>query len=59
MAGDIDDVVGAAHHPDIAILVLVAGIGGFVVAGEFGEEDSRSARPVATELAGSPAASAA
>ena len=37
MAGDIDDVVGAAHHEDIAVLVLVAGVGGFVVAGEFGE----------------------
>ena len=37
VARDIDDVVGAAHHENIAVLVLVAGIGGFVVAGEFGE----------------------
>jgi len=37
VARDIDDVVGAAHHEDIAVLVLVAGIGGFVVAGKFVE----------------------
>src|SRR5260370_24601862 len=37
MAGDIDDVVGAAHHEDIAVLVLVARVRGFVIAGAFGE----------------------
>lgn len=33
MAGDIDDVIGAAHHPDIAIGVDHPGIGGVVIAG--------------------------
>jgi ribose 5-phosphate isomerase RpiB len=37
MAGDIDDVVGAAHHIDIAVLIEITGIGGFVVAGKFVE----------------------
>ena len=37
VAGDVDDVVGAAHDEDVAVLVLEAGVGGFVVAGEFGE----------------------
>jgi hypothetical protein len=37
MAGDIDDVVGAAHDENVAVLVLEAGIGGFVVAGKFVE----------------------
>ena len=37
MAGDIDDVVGAAHDENVAVLVLEAGVGGFVVAGEFVE----------------------
>jgi len=33
-AGDIDDVVGAAHHIDVAVRILVAGVGGLVVAGK-------------------------
>ena len=34
MAGDVDDVVGAGHDEDVAVLVDVAGIGGLVVAGK-------------------------
>ncbi len=34
MAGDVDDVVGAAHHPDVALLVDHAGIAGTVPARE-------------------------
>src|SRR5579885_2277510 len=37
VAGDVDDVVGAAHDEDVAVLVLVAGIRRLVVAGELGE----------------------
>jgi hypothetical protein len=37
VAGDVDDVVGAAHDVEIAVLVDEAGIGGLVVAGEVGE----------------------
>ena len=37
MARDIDDVVGATHDEEIAVVVLEAGIGGFVVAGKFAE----------------------
>src|SRR5262245_23994625 len=37
VTGDVDDVVGAAHHVDVAVLVLEAGIGSFVVAGELGQ----------------------
>ena len=33
MAGHIDDVVGAAHDPQIAVVVFVSGIRGLVVAG--------------------------
>src|SRR2546430_16821483 len=32
VARDVDDVVGAAHHPEIAVLILVAGVGRQVVA---------------------------
>ena len=32
MPGDIDDVVGAAHDEDVAVIVLEAGVGGFVIA---------------------------
>ena len=35
--GDIDDVVGAAHHVDVAVLILVTGVGRLVVAGKFRE----------------------
>ena len=34
---DIDDVVGAAHDEQVAVLVLEAGVRGLVVAGEFRE----------------------
>ncbi len=34
VAGDVDDVVGAGHDVDVAILVDIAGVGGLVVAGE-------------------------
>ena len=34
VARDIDDVVGARHDVEIAVLVLVAGITGLVIAGE-------------------------
>jgi len=34
VAGDVDDVVGASHHEDVAVLVDVAGVGSFVVPGE-------------------------
>ena len=37
MARDVDDVVGAAHDEHVAVLVHEAGVGGFVVAGEFRE----------------------
>ena len=37
MPGDVDDVVGAAHHVDIARLADVAGIAGEVVAGKGGQ----------------------
>ena len=32
MAGDVDDVVDATHHVEIAVVVLVAGVAGQVVA---------------------------
>ena len=35
--GDVDDVVDAAHHVQVAVGVLVAAIAGQVVAGESGE----------------------
>jgi hypothetical protein len=35
VAGDVDDVVGAAHDVDVAVVVDEAGVGGLVVAGEF------------------------
>src|SRR5699024_7828906 len=34
VAGDIDDVIGACHDEDIAVLIDVAGIPGLIVAGE-------------------------
>ena len=34
MAGGVDEVVGAAHDVDVAVLVIHAGIAGLVVAGE-------------------------
>ena len=34
VAGDVDDVVGAGHDVDVAVLVDEAGIGGLVVAGK-------------------------
>ncbi len=37
VAGDVDDVVGAGHHEDIAVLVDVAGVAGLIVAGILGE----------------------
>ena len=37
MARDVDDVVGAAHDPEIAVLVENAGVAGQVIAGEAGE----------------------
>ena len=37
MAGYVDDVVGAAHDPDVAILVHDAGVAGAVPAGEVGQ----------------------
>ena len=37
VAGDVDDVVGAAHHIDVAVGIDVAGVGGLVVAGKLGE----------------------
>ena len=37
MAGDVDDVVGTGHHVNVSVLVDVAGVGGFVVAGKVGE----------------------
>ena len=37
MAGDVDDVVGAAHDVEVAVGVLEAGVGGLVVAGKLGE----------------------
>ena len=33
VAGDVDDVVDAAHHGEVAVVVEVAGVGGEVVAG--------------------------
>jgi hypothetical protein len=37
VAGDVDDVVGARHDEEVAVLVHVAGIGRLVVAGELVE----------------------
>ncbi len=37
MAGDVDDVIGAAHHPDIAVGIDHAAIAGAVIAGKIGE----------------------
>ena len=37
VAGDVDDVVGAAHDEQVAVRVLEAGVRGLVVAGELGE----------------------
>ena len=37
MARDVDDVVGAAHDEQVAVLVLEAGVRGLVVAGELAE----------------------
>src|SRR6516225_5912176 len=37
VASDVDDVIGTAHDEDVAVVVLKAGIGGFVVAGKFVE----------------------
>ena len=34
VAGDVDDVVGARHDVEIAVLVDVSGVGGFVIAGK-------------------------
>jgi hypothetical protein len=34
VAGDVDDVVDAAHDEQVAVVVLVAGVAGQVVAGE-------------------------
>ena len=34
MAGHIDDVVGARHYVEIAVLVLIAGITRLVIAGK-------------------------
>ena len=46
---DIDDVVGAAHHVDIAVLVEKAGIGRLVVAREIRRDSFRAcAHPPAT-----------
>jgi hypothetical protein len=37
MAGDFDDIVGAAHDPDVAVHVDHAGIAGAVPTGKGGE----------------------
>lgn len=37
VAGDVDDVVGAGHDEEVAVLVDDAGVGRLVVAGELGE----------------------
>ena len=58
VAGDIDDVVGARHDEDIAVLVDIAGIGGVVVAGIVGEIGAaRSARRRSTASASEPGGS--
>ena len=60
MAGDVDDVVGAAHDVEVAVLVPVAGIGGLVVAGKVVEIGAPVALVVVpTGSAGNPAAAAA
>jgi len=37
MPGDIDDIIGAGHHKDVAILINKACIAGFVIAGIAGK----------------------
>ena len=37
MAGDVDDIVGTAHHVDIIVFILEAGVRRLVVAGKLGE----------------------
>ena len=37
MAGDVDDVVGATHDPDVAVVVDRSSIAGAIPAGEVGE----------------------
>ena len=60
VAGDVDDVVGAAHHVDVAVLVDEAGVRGLVVAGELGEVAlAACGRRPATASAGTTAAAAA
>ena len=55
VAGDIDDVIGAAHHPDIAILIHHSGIGGVVIAGvvvQIGLAEACGRLPQRVEAAG-------
>ena len=42
MAGDIDDVVGARHDEQIAVVIDIAGIGGLIVAGKLREVGLRN-----------------
>ena len=60
MARDVDDVVGAAHDVDVAVVVDEAGVGGLVVAGKLGEVALPEALVLpATASAGTTAAAAA
>ena len=60
VACDVDDVVGARHDEDVAVLVDVAGVGRLVVARDTSTGTPRgSARPRSTASARRPAASAA
>ena len=43
VAGDVDDVVGASHHEDVAVVVDVAGVGRLVVTGEAREVGAEEA----------------
>ena len=35
MPGDINDIIGAAHHKNIALFIDKPGIGGFVISWKF------------------------
>ena len=50
MSGDVDNVIGAAHHVDVVVVVLEASVRGFIVTGEIGEVRLlEPIRPPATE----------
>ena len=53
VAGDVDDVVDAAHHEQVAVLVDVAAVAGHVVAGERASGTTSTKRSSSSQSVGS------